>query len=1859
MEGFGQPENTKERRPWTTEMMKENRDKWNLAADVGVLEYLQEFGNNLLNETETTINLLDSFEAELNTSCVQVSNITNRFLSLADSQFVENRVYDDEETPTPENATAMLSEPVKTKQEIDTEIFNRLKESINNGLNVLNTKFETVEVTNSDSEDDDSSPTGVVYKPINLFNSRPLPHLIGSVEFMKDPTLGLEEPLTEDEEESVEESSSDSKELLEENEDSEPESDRPNILPKENHNEESDILFKQPSSSFADHLAKRLESMEKESVVVEQPKQTRNLFSTTPPPLDDSYEDDDDFCSSNDLIFGGSRNKTDNRNASSDDLFAPKSKSGFWNDDNDNITTQDNYNHKKVMEDLEKRLSRPSKNDDYNDLSPSPPPLNDQITSDIHDGTNKVVKKKDSSIFDDYNDNLNESDSNDLFSSKNVSSLPSSSTKKHVPAGAVNVLGGILKDKHIDIKKQKQNNKLFKSSSSINEESIKNDAIIAKSITSLRRNYDDDDDDDDDASNSNENKLNDDEDDDSLFKSSNFQEKSSSRSSSVKLSESLQDDNLSIKSNRSAGLFDDVLVNTTKKNTIKKTMDDLFRDLNDNGDDDDDDLFSSNANVININKNRSSNSNLLPSSNKSNTNYTSSLLGNKSTVDDLFSDIDGKDMFSNFVDSKNKEILSETKNNKHINNLKTDSVINTNIKKPNNKPISLFDDDDDIESFDSGFLTTNKNISSSNDSKKINNKTTKGTINGDKPISVPPLSISASTGTTVKNGLSLFDNKGIDLFGDNINDEDDDLFSSDLFSKKSTASKNVSDENSDSLFSSLGKNKNALPLSSSSVDDDDDKKQKQNENDLLSNKNISEENKLVGSSSESMCDKILVVPNKIIKTANVKSLSLFSDDVNDDDLFSNNNNLSKIPEIKDAFFNTTTTTTSKEGTEKVDKKQLSSEINDKLSLKVDDNSEADFKSKDVLQNKTLNEEDNDNNDLFRKSDDFSSKSNMNKTKSDPLLDDSPLFNEDKFIKKSVDKMVTQRDDGVDNGNDNLFGKSTDNSKINIINSDKSDKVSSKIISDELFSTNTDINSEDMFMNAKLVVKQLDSEDLIDKKTADSVPSIFNTTSENLLNVDLVSDKIDVISSTDVESSLETDVNKKIGNDNSSSSFDNKNVTTDSDSSENLFDVNKSLPKIPSVANKKPQIPVKPTKPQPPKSLNIRAPISSPDAFGDMIKNKSSTNKSLDVPDGCVFSSDSSSTISPKITPGKLNLEKTLNIDPKALLPGARPASFKRSSNSSSIIKENDNGLLKSSSSDLFNNENLELNDDKTSDKEDKMSSLPDTKDTQPVLHSIAKDRAKIQVKRRPQTRKARREAIRQSTIESNNDDETDNSSSITTTTTTQSVKEQKSTSSSLFEQTSNILSPSTDEEDLFGVPPLDLPPDYSKVSTSPGDIFDAPTIISPGLNTSVDDTVATSLRTVSSNNDDGDDDYDEDKSKKEDNNIVSYLSGSKNDNFEDGICDKNSDIVIEPPPLLIDSDYDDDVKDVGKSFKNHPDELFSDSSNISAGENKDIFKSNSIKVSNDGIENKGTDFSTSNKSLSTKSNSDINLFDDNDDDSNLFLNKKSSVPDKVNNVISDSILKDDNTNKDNVNTDLVKPDPANIICGVFNTGVNICDKLSITPPNDDELFPPSDWTLNNSNKGNTTIISVPEKIKTDSLFNDNISDDNLFSSSSLNATIANARSSSSKVNSDKGVSNMEKKNVMKKPVVGDLFAKDDDDDDDDDDDNNLFGEVKTKNEMKPPTNLKIKKPLSIKTKSLFDEDDDGDDDEIDIFSSSVKNKSSLTKNKSNEVKSSGLIKKIGSNVKTSVKVTAMTGTSKTTPQDGFIDPLMALEKNND
>ncbi|XP_074531691.1 WASH complex subunit 2A isoform X2 [Halichoeres trimaculatus] len=183
-------------RPWTLEEMRQNSANWSLAADSGLFLFLQDFSQRMLSKTHEIEKQMDSLIRDTKATDSCLHSVFNDFLMLSNTQFIENRVYDEEVEETVSKTEAFEKQPEqeKTREQKEAELIPKMHEAVNYGLSVLESAFEHLDIKagNSDSEDDDlTDRVEAILEPKDLYVDRPLPYLIGSQAFMEQEDVGL------------------------------------------------------------------------------------------------------------------------------------------------------------------------------------------------------------------------------------------------------------------------------------------------------------------------------------------------------------------------------------------------------------------------------------------------------------------------------------------------------------------------------------------------------------------------------------------------------------------------------------------------------------------------------------------------------------------------------------------------------------------------------------------------------------------------------------------------------------------------------------------------------------------------------------------------------------------------------------------------------------------------------------------------------------------------------------------------------------------------------------------------------------------------------------------------------------------------------------------------------------------------------------------------------------------------------------------------------------------------------------------------------------------------------------------------------------------------------------------------------------------------------------------------------------------------------------------------------------------------------------------------------------------------------------------------------------------------------------
>uniref|UniRef100_A0A2K6TT28 FAM21/CAPZIP domain-containing protein n=1 Tax=Saimiri boliviensis boliviensis TaxID=39432 RepID=A0A2K6TT28_SAIBB len=183
-------------RPWSVEEIRRSSQSWSLAADAGLLQFLQEFSQQTISRTHEIKKQVDGLIRETKATDCRLHNVFNDFLMLSNTQFIENRVYDEEVEEPVLKAEAEKTEQEKTREQKEVDLIPKVQEAVNYGLQVLDSAFEQLDIKagNSDSEEDDANGrVELILEPKDLYIDRPLPYLIGSKLFMEQEDVGLGE----------------------------------------------------------------------------------------------------------------------------------------------------------------------------------------------------------------------------------------------------------------------------------------------------------------------------------------------------------------------------------------------------------------------------------------------------------------------------------------------------------------------------------------------------------------------------------------------------------------------------------------------------------------------------------------------------------------------------------------------------------------------------------------------------------------------------------------------------------------------------------------------------------------------------------------------------------------------------------------------------------------------------------------------------------------------------------------------------------------------------------------------------------------------------------------------------------------------------------------------------------------------------------------------------------------------------------------------------------------------------------------------------------------------------------------------------------------------------------------------------------------------------------------------------------------------------------------------------------------------------------------------------------------------------------------------------------------------------------
>ncbi|XP_053212034.1 WASH complex subunit 2-like [Panonychus citri] len=165
-------------------------DLRSLGDNVKLLAVIQNLSHDLVTKSENTYKKLDEIQRETEIKSVGVKNLINEFQMLADSQFIENRIYDaDESDSPPEEFNKNIIDEENNKTPADQKILPIIHECISHSLKFIDENFnfndKPLKQTSAESDDEEDYVKETLARAMesNPFNRTPLPAIIGSKAF--------------------------------------------------------------------------------------------------------------------------------------------------------------------------------------------------------------------------------------------------------------------------------------------------------------------------------------------------------------------------------------------------------------------------------------------------------------------------------------------------------------------------------------------------------------------------------------------------------------------------------------------------------------------------------------------------------------------------------------------------------------------------------------------------------------------------------------------------------------------------------------------------------------------------------------------------------------------------------------------------------------------------------------------------------------------------------------------------------------------------------------------------------------------------------------------------------------------------------------------------------------------------------------------------------------------------------------------------------------------------------------------------------------------------------------------------------------------------------------------------------------------------------------------------------------------------------------------------------------------------------------------------------------------------------------------------------------------------------------------
>ncbi|CAI5705516.1 unnamed protein product [Peronospora farinosa] len=193
--------------PKTLSELTSEVSNWTLHSDHLLHAFLKRYSTDLFARTKHLETCVRNIAAEADSAHVRLKNTFNQFLLLSNNQFMENRVYDEEQEEFftfennmtisekqevekhPEKDKLETDEPIASDKRVEAaaeSIVTKYRAALDMGLEAMK-----LFVMMDDEEEEKSERLSQFETVLDIYNERPLPFIIGTREFLEDETLGL------------------------------------------------------------------------------------------------------------------------------------------------------------------------------------------------------------------------------------------------------------------------------------------------------------------------------------------------------------------------------------------------------------------------------------------------------------------------------------------------------------------------------------------------------------------------------------------------------------------------------------------------------------------------------------------------------------------------------------------------------------------------------------------------------------------------------------------------------------------------------------------------------------------------------------------------------------------------------------------------------------------------------------------------------------------------------------------------------------------------------------------------------------------------------------------------------------------------------------------------------------------------------------------------------------------------------------------------------------------------------------------------------------------------------------------------------------------------------------------------------------------------------------------------------------------------------------------------------------------------------------------------------------------------------------------------------------------------------------